>query len=277
MNIHRAFVPPGYFDLMRIPLLEGRDFSERDEAGAPVVIIVNQTFVRRYFGGGNPIGRRVRMENRWTTVVGVAKDVKYHSPAEAPIPYFYVPFRQMFAPGLNFAFFIKATGDPMLLTDTLRSEALALNQDAVFSTTLLAQAATAALYPQKVAASLLGVLGAVSLLLAAIGLYSVMSYAVSQRVHELGLRMALGARPGDVLGLVVRQGMTLTLPGLLIGIAAALAGSRLVGGMLVNVSAADPTTFLLAASFLGAVALVACYLPAHRATRVDPMTALRCE
>jgi predicted permease len=277
MLIHRATVPPGYFKLMRIPLLEGRDFTERDEAGAPVVIVVNETFARRFFAGADPIGRKVKMGGTPTTVVGMVKDSKYHSPMEAPLPFFYVPFRQWFAPGLNFSVIMKTAGDPMRFLPVLRREALALNQDAIFRSSLLTDAATASLYPQKVAATLLSVVGLICLLLAAVGLYSVMSYAVTQRTQELGIRMALGARPGDVLGLVVRDGLTLVVLGLLAGLAGALAVSNVVAGMLIKVSASDPVTFTAAACFLGLVAAVASYLPALRATRLDPVRALRCE
>lgn len=277
MLIHRATVPPGYFKLMRIPLLEGRDFTERDEAGAPVVIVVNETFARRFFAGADPIGRKVKMGGTPTTVVGLVKDSKYHTPMEAPLPFFYVPFRQWFAPGLNFSVIMKTAGDPMRFLPALRREALALNQDAIFRSSLLTDAATASLYPQKVAAILLSVVGFICLLLAAIGLYSVMSYAVTQRTQELGIRMALGAQPGDVLSLVVRDAWTLVVPGLLAGFAGALAVSHVVAGMLVKVSASDPITFTAAACFLGLVALLASYLPALRATRLDPMRALRCE
>jgi ABC-type antimicrobial peptide transport system permease subunit len=211
------------------------------------------------------------------TVVGLVKDSKYHTPVEGPTPFFYIPFRQWFKPGLNFAIFIKTVGDPSRMTPILRQEALALNQDAVFSTKLLSEATTRSLFAQRVAASLLGVVGGLSLLLAVIGLYGVMSYAVSQRTQEMGIRMALGARPGDVIGLVLRQGLRLIVPGVLAGSIAALAAARVVGGMLVNVSASDPVTFAAAAALLGAVAALATYLPALRATRVDPMVALRNE
>jgi ABC-type antimicrobial peptide transport system permease subunit len=161
------------------------------------------------------------------------------------------------------------------MTPVLRREALALNQDAVFTTRSLSDATTGSLFAQHVAASLLAVVGAISLLLAAIGLYSVMSYAVSQRTQEMGIRMALGAQPGDVLGLVLKDGLRLIVPGLAAGTLMALAAARIVGGMLVNVSASDPLTLASAAAFLGLVAAFASYLPALRATRVDPMVALR--
>ena len=176
---------------------------------------------------------------------------------EGPTPFFYIPFRQWFAPGLNFSVFLKTAGDPLRMTPVLRREALALNQDAVFSTRSLSDATTGSLFAQHVAASLLGVVGGISLLLAAIGLYSVMSYAVSQRTQEMGIRMALGAQPGDVLGLVLREGLRLTCPGCVAGSIIALAAARIVGGMLVNVSAADPLTFASAAAFLGLVAALA--------------------
>jgi predicted permease len=277
MTIHRATVPPGYFKLLCIPMLDGRDFAERDSAGTPTVIIVNQTFAKRFFHGGNPIGRKVRCGGDPATVVGLVRDSKYHTPTEGPTPFFYLPFRQRFAPGLNFSVFLKTAGDPLAMTPILRREALDLNQDAVFSTKLLSDAITASLFTQRAAASLLGMVGLISLLLAAIGLYSVMSYAVSQRTQEMGIRMALGAQPGDVLGMVLREGARLTAPGLLLGSVIAFAAARVIQGMLVNVSAADPLTFVATGVFLAAIAALACVLPARRAMRVDPMRALRDE
>jgi predicted permease len=277
MMIHRATVPPGYFNLLGIRMLDGRDFTEKDTAEAPMVIIVNETFANRFFHGRNPIGRKIDCEGDRATVVGLVKDSKYHTPIESPTPFFYIPFRQWFAPGLNFSVFIKSAGDPLLMTPVLRREALALNQDAIFSTRLLSDATIGSLFAQHVAASLLGVVSGISLLLAAIGLYSVMSYAVSQRTQEMGIRMALGAKSGDVLGLVLREGLILTVPGLVAGSLIALAAARVVGGMLVNISSSDPLTFASAAAFLGLVAALASYLPALRATRVDPVVALRNE
>jgi ABC-type antimicrobial peptide transport system permease subunit len=277
MIVHRATVPPGYFTLFGIPLLDGRDFTERDDAGARRVMVVNQTFARRFFGGTSPIGRTVRVSGQIFTVVGMVKDSKYHTPMEAPLPFFYEPFRQVFAPGLNFAFFVKTTGDPMRLAAVLQREALALNQDAVFTPVLLEDAVTASLYPQKAAATLLSVVGLVCLLLAAVGLYSVLSYSVSQRTQELGLRMALGAPPDDVLRLVVREGLALLLPGVLIGAALAALAARPAAPMLVRVNATDPATFGAAALLLAVVVVVASYMPALRATRVAPMAALRNE
>src|SRR5215472_7426382 len=273
----RATVPPGYFKLMGIPLLEGRDFTEMDGEGKPLVIIINETFARRFFRGHDPIGRRVRVDHYLASVIGLVKDSKYDTPVETPLPFFYIPFDQWFAPGLNFAVMLRTNGDPMLLAPVLQREALALNPDAVFHTSRMEDATGTSLYPQRVAASLLSVVGVVCLVLAAIGLYCVMSYAVSQRAQELGVRMALGASRSDMLALVMREGLRLTLPGLVGGIAAALVGARLVSGMLFQVSSADPATFATAAMFLGLVAAIASYLPAVRATRVDPMQSLRCQ
>ncbi len=277
MMIHRATVPPGYFGLLGIRLLDGRDFTERDSAGAPMVVVVNETFAGRFFGARSPLGRRLTIGARAATVIGMVKDSKYHTPVEGPMPFFYVPFRQMFAPGLNATVFLKTSGDPLRMTPDLRREALALNQDAVFSTRLLADATAGSLYAQRVAASLLGVVGGIALLLAAIGLYSVMSFAVSQRTQEMGVRMALGARPAAVLRLVLWQGLRLITPGLIIGGVIALAAARMVGGTLVSVKASDPLTFAVAVAFLGGVAGLASSLPALRATRVDPVVALRNE
>jgi len=277
MMIHRATVPPGYFSLLGIRLLEGRDFTERDARGAPMVIIVNETFANRFFHGRDPIGRKVGLEGDTVTVVGLVKDSKYHTPIEGPTPFFYIPFRQWFAPGLNFSVLLKTTGDPLEMTPILRREALALNQDAVFNTQLLSDATDRSLFAQRTAASLLGVVGGISMLLAAVGLYSVMSYAVSQRTQEMGVRVALGAQPGNLLAMVLREGLRLTVPGLLAGGVIALMSARVVGAMLVNVSPSDPLTFLLAAVFLAMVATVASLVPALRAMRVDPITALRNE
>jgi predicted permease len=277
MIVHRATVPPGYFNLLGIRMLEGRDFTERDSADAPTVIVVNQTFANRFFLGGNPIGRKVRCNGTSATVVGLVRDSKYHTPVESTTAFFYIPFRQRFAPGLNFSVFLKTAGDPMAMTPVLRKEALALNQDAVFSTTLLSGATTRSLFTQRAAASLLGVVGGISLLLAAVGLYSVMSYAVSQRRQEMGVRVALGAQPGNLLAMVLREGLRLTVPGLLAGGVIALMAARIVAAMLVNVSSSDPLTFLFAAVFLAMVATAASFVPALRAMRVDPITALRNE
>ena len=277
MLLHRATVPPGYFQFMGIRLLEGRDFTELDQASAPAVMIVNETFARHFFGGASPVGRVVHDGGSTVTIVGEVKDSKYNTPVETPAPYFYVPFRQVFAPGLNFSFLIRTTGDPLGIVPELRREALALNQDAMFHSIRLNDAVTYSLYAQRVAASLLTAVGVLCLLLAAIGLYSVMSYAVSQRTQEFGVRMALGASRFAMVRMVTRESLILTVPGLLVGIVVALAAFRFFSSMLIGVTASDPPTFAASALFLLAVTLLASFLPATRAMRVNPMTALHCQ
>jgi predicted permease len=277
MLLHRTTVPPGYFDFMGIGMLEGRDFSERDDPKAAEVIIVNETFARNFFGNARAIGQMVHTGGHNMTVVGVVKDSKYNTPMQPPEPYFYLPFRQWFSPGLNFSVLIRTAGDPMSIIPELRRQALALNQDAFFHSVRLEDAVGFSLYPQKVPAVLLSATAMLCLLLAAIGLYSVISYAVSQRTQEFGVRIALGASRFRVVQLVTRQSVLLTLPGLILGIAIALMALRFVRSMLVGVSPTDPLTFAGAAVVLVAVALLASYLPARRALRIDPITALRCE
>jgi predicted permease len=277
-TVNRALVSPGYFVTMGIPLVEGRDFNDGDDENAPPVLIVNETFARRFFPGSAALGRKVRLYRQWATIVGVAKDSKYFSVTEPPVPYFYAPFRQQASARIQFFFELRTAGDPRPAMAALRREIAITDPNAgAFFPMALADWTEVTLLPQKVAASLVAALGLMSLLLAAIGLYSVMAYAVSQRTQEIGVRMALGARPRDVLGDVLRRGVLLTVIGLGAGTLIALALTRVIGSMLVNVGAADPATFGGAALFLMVVALIAAYVPAYRATQVDPMHALRCE
>jgi predicted permease len=278
VNVNRYMVAPGYFTLMHIPLLDGRDFTVKDAGKTQPVIIVNQTFAQRYFAGANPLGRRIRWRGKWATVVGLARDSKYFDIAEAPRPHFFAPFLQEAGADQSYYFFIKTAGDPVRIMARLRREVLAVDSSvAAFDVMPLTEWMDITMLPQKVAASVMGGLGLLSLVLAALGLYSVMAYSVAQRTQEIGIRMALGAQPRNVLGGVLREGAVFTLPGLVAGTAAAYAVTRLVSGMLVNIGAADPATFAEALLFLAVVALLAVWLPARRATRVDPMVALRRE
>jgi predicted permease len=277
-QIYRNVVAPGYFQVLGIPLLAGRDFTEQDDLSKPVkrVMIVNQTFARRYFGGGYPIGRKVHGWGEWFTVVGVVKDSKYHTPQEGPQPYFYVPFKQVYRADLAVWVYVRAAGDPNQALGILRHEVQAMDPNVgVYDAMPFTEFIGASLIAQKIAAWLLGALGVVALVLAAVGLYSVMAYSITQRTHEIGIRVALGANSSDVLKMVVRQGMVLTAAGLLVGVVAAAAVTRVVAGLLVNVSATDPLIFGGAALFLAAVALAASYVPALRATHIDPNQALR--
>ena len=276
MSVSSAMIAPGFFDALRIPVLEGRDFTERDGPDSAPVVIVNQNFAQRYFGGRSPVGRRVLVDGAWSTVAGMAKDSKYNRLTEPPTPCIYVPYRQHHSSEFWTAFFIRTVGPPRGSIGAVRREAVAINPNAGVSEVVeFEEMVTGSLYAEKVAAALLSVLGAVSLLLAALGMYSVLAYAVSQRRHEFGIRMALGAEPSDVVFLVLRRGMVLTAAGILVGAVLAIAAARLAAGLLVDVSPGDPAAIAGSALFLGAIALLASYLPARRATKVDPVVALR--
>jgi len=278
MKIYRSVVSPGYFRLMRIPLLEGRDFTEQDDETRTPVMIVNQTFVKRFFGGRDPVGRKVRGFGEWFTVVGEAKDSKYRNLTEAQLPYCYVPFRQVYRADMGLAFYIRTLTEPKDAIATMRRDVRSIDPNvAIVGAVPLAQHVVETLFAAKVAASLLSTLGGLALLLAAVGLYSVMAYSVGQRTHEMGIRMALGAEPAHVLKLVVTQGLTLTLIGLGAGLLAALAFTRLLASFLYGTTNTDPTTFIAVCLLLASVALLATYIPARRATKVDPTVALRHE
>jgi predicted permease len=276
--VHRSIVAPGYFSLMRIPLLQGRDFTEQDVRNAELAIVVNQTFAQKYFDGRDPIGRKVRVAGEWAKVIGVARDSKYSSPAEPPTAYFYGAFGQMFYSGHNDLFYVRAR-DLDAARATFRREVAALNPDkGLYDLGTLDDYTQAGLFGERVAAGLLSALALLALALAAAGLYSVMAYAVSERSHEIGIRMALGAGRGGVLAMVLRQGLVMTLAGLAAGMVATVAAARILSGVLDSpVSIAEPAVFATAALCLILVALLASYIPARRATKVDPMIALRAE
>ena len=276
MKITRNVVAPGYFSLLHIPLVAGRDFTEHDDEKSAPVMIVSQAFAKRFFGGRYPIGQRVHGWGRWFDVVGVVKDSKYETLDESLKPYFYVPFRQVYREDMGISFYVRTAGDPRLAVEPLRHAVRALDPDAGVSDSMpLVDYIGAALFTDKLAATMLAVLGTVALLLAALGLYGVMAYAVAERRHEIGIRMALGARPGDVVGMVVKQGMALTAVGLAAGVLAALAVTRLAAAALVQVSATDPLVFAGSLVFLAAVAALASYIPARFAAGIDPNQTLR--
>jgi macrolide transport system ATP-binding/permease protein len=269
-------VGPAYFATMGIPLLSGREFTRADDGNGALVAIVNETMAAQFWKEKNPIGQRVQLGGRWMQVVGIAKDSKYESMRDLPKPFAYVPIRQNFAirTGLN----IRTPLSPENIATALRHEIQSLDENLALNEVItLQEQVDRSTSPQKAAVTLLGVLGGLALLLAAIGLYGVMSYAVSQRAREWGLRMALGARSPDLLRLVLSQGLALTVAGLVLGTTAALALTRLLGSYLFKVSPRDPLAFGSACVVMFAVALAACLLPGWRAMHTDPMRALRQE
>ena len=278
MKIYRSLVSPGYFGLMKIPILEGRDFNMRDDITAPPVMIVNQEFVRRYIATGIAVGRLVRGWGKWFRIVGVVQNSKIYRLTEAPQPYFYVPMRQIYRPEMGLVFYVRASSSISSAITALQRQAQAVDPAVpVFDVTSLNDIIAASLFTQRISASLLGVLGNVALLLAAVGLYGVMAYSVAQRTNEIGIRMALGALSRDVLRLVLGQAAKLAMMGVVVGIAAALALTRLMSTLLFGVSATDPTTFAGVALLLVVVALAASYIPVRRAMKLDPVVALRYE
>jgi len=290
MKIFRNVVSPDYLKLMRIPLVTGRNFTEQDDEKSEPVIIVNQSFAQRFFQSQNPVGHRVKSFGEWFTVIGEARDSKYNYLGESPTPYFYVPFRQTYRADMQLAFYVRTHGTPDAMLPILRDKVREIDPNVtIFNAMPLQESVGAALYPQRLAATLLMILGTLAVLLAALGLYSVMAYAVVQRTQEIGIRMALGARRIDVLGMVERQGLILTGVGLAVGMVLALASSRSLAALSFTDSAMgggvtlaghdvmNPLIYVGAAAFLAAVAAIAAYVPAHRAASIDPMRALRSE
>jgi predicted permease len=276
MKIYRDLVAPGYFETMKIPLVEGRDFDLHDDATALKVMIVNQEFVRRFLANRSVIGRKVHGWGQWFTIVGIAKDSKYHRVTESPQPYFYTPIRQIFRPEYGLTFDVRTSGSVNEAIAALRREAAAIDPAlTIFDAEPMTEYVAASLFGAKVAASLLSVLSGLGLLLAAIGLYSVMAYSVAQRTGEIGIRVTLGAQPRDIMRLVIRQGISFALVGLVVGSLLAAALARVVAAMLVGVGPADPLVYAGATLFTVLVTLASAAIPAWRALRVDPAVALR--
>jgi predicted permease len=267
-------VSPAYFATLGIPLVSGREFTRADDENAPLVAVVNQTMTARYWRNQDPVGQRLQVNGRWVRVVGVAANSKYESMREDPKPFFYVPLRQDFVrgPGL----YIRTTQPLQVIAAALTHEIHSLDENlALYEMITLQEQVNRSTSPQLVAVTLVGTLGGLALLLAGIGLYGVMSYAVSQSTRELGLRVALGAGASNLLGLVISRGLTLTAGGIALGAAVGLAGTRLLGKLLYSVSPRDPRAFGLALLVMTITAVVACLLPAWGATRADPARVLR--
>jgi predicted permease len=268
-------VAPGYFQTMGIPLLRGRDFASSEGEERSGVTIINEALAKRLWKNQDPLGRRISFheEKVGTEIIGVVKTGKYRTLGEDPIPVAYLcqlPPRRTLV--------VRTSGDPAALLDTVRREIHSVDSHiAPTDLETMQQYMTLPLFPARTTGVLLGVSGFLALALTSIGLFGVISYIVSQRTHEIGVRVALGARPGDVLRLVVRHGLFLTVIGLVVGLSISFGAAQLLSSLLYGIGPTDPTTFIGVALLLCAVAVLACYMPAQRAMRVDPMVALRYE
>ena len=273
---------PDYFRTLGIPLLQGRLFTTQDDAGKPNVVVINHAMAQRYWPGGNPIGARVTLDDprdssaSWSTVVGVIGDVHHNRLNQEPYPQMYAPVAQV--PQRAMMLVARTTGDPTGLVGAVRRAVTSLDASLPISNIMtMEERVSHSVAQPRVNLTLLALFAGVALALAAVGIYGVVSYTVVQRTRELGIRMALGARPGDVLRLVIRQAMAPALAGVVLGLVGAWGGTRLMASLLFGVSASDPVVFGAVALFLSGVALLASYIPARRATRVDPLVALQYE
>ncbi len=274
---------PGYFQAVAIPLLRGRDFSNADGGETEPVAIVDESLARLYWPDGDAIGKRIRLawdesDRAWMTIVGVAGSVKHSGLAETWYPHLYIPFRQsQDIPG-EMQLAVRTSEDPTVATAMIRDQVRQLDANLpVFAVRTMRDLMGESLSSQRLTNALLGGFAATALLLAAVGIYGVMSLSVTGRTREFGVRLALGARRGDVFRLVVKQGMWITVAGTVLGIPGAFGLTRLLEALLYEVSPTDPATYGIVILILGASAFAACYLPARRATRVDPMVALQHE
>jgi putative ABC transport system permease protein len=283
-DLYSRSVGGDYFRVMGVPVREGRALDARDREGAPLVGVVNEAFAREYFGGRSPLGARVRWarmegEPRWIEVVGVVGDVRHfglHRPEE---PAIYTPYAQSLQPWKRWMnLVVRAEGDPARAADSVKARVWSVDpQIPLTKVRTMEEVAAGSVARQRFNLTLLAVFACAALLLASVGVYGVVSYAVAQRTHEFGVRLALGARAADVLRLVLRQGLVYAAVGVALGLAGALALSRVMESLLYGVSATDPFVYAAASALLAAVALLACLVPALRATRVDPVEALRYE
>jgi predicted permease len=259
---------------MGIPVVSGREFTRADDENAPLVAVVNETMTARYWRGQDPVGQRLQVKGQWAQVVGVAADSKYESMRESPRAFFYVPLQQDFVRGPRV--FIRTTQPLQAMQAALAREVRALDDNlALYEMITLQEQVDRSTSPQMVAVTLVAILAGLALVLASIGLYGVMSYAVSQSTRELGLRMALGAGASDLLRLVIARGLALTAGGVVFGVAVALLLTRLLEDLLYNISPHDPVAFGSAFAVMTITAMVACFVPAWRAMRTDPARVLR--
>jgi predicted permease len=276
VQMSRITVSPAYFYTLGIPLLKGRTFSEQDNEQAPKVAVVNQTLARHLWPNEDPLGKELPFQGSGPRVVGVVGDTRHDGLSEDVQSEFYVPYLQDPPESMQLA--VRTVADPASLTSAVRGQITAIDpEQPIYHVATLEQTLSESVAPRRFNMTLLGIFAALALVLATVGVYGVMAFSVTQRTHEIGVRMALGAEPRDVLGLIVRQGVTLTLAGVMFGIGGAWALTRFLAGFLYAVRPTDPVIFLLVSAVLVAVSILASYIPARRATKVDPMVALRYE
>ena len=286
------FITPGYFEAMRVPLLRGRDFEDRDVTGQTRVAVVSRSMAERHWPGEEAIGKRFAYANirrgsehqpEWIEIVGIVGDIKHRGLDLESKPEIYVPvYQPLFTnrptPPLSLYVAVRTSGDPAALASSVRREVAAVDpEQPLANVRTMEERLAESVAQRRFNMTLLGVFACVALVLAGVGVYGVMAYAVARRTHEIGVRVALGAQRSDVVRLVLRQGMWLALAGVGVGVAGAYAATRLMTGLLYGVSPTDPLTFLGVSALLTAAALLACLVPARRATKVDPMVALRYE
>jgi len=278
METQVAIVTPNYFQTLQIPLVKGRDFTPQDTKSSQRVVIVSETFVNRYWPNQEALGKQLNSDltHEWFTVVGVARDSKVNGLNEKPTPFLYLPQYQVYR--ATMIVLARTNGDPLAAGKTVEKTIHELNADlVVFDITSLELREQIASFGQRVAGTFVGAFGLLALVLAAVGIYGVTSYTTRQRTHEIGIRMTLGASKRDVLRLVLGHGLRLTIIGVVLGLAASFALTRFLTSLLLGVTSTDALTFSSVALLLCAVALFACFIPARRAMRVDPMVALRYE
>jgi predicted permease len=276
MSIYYNTVVPGYFEALKIPILRGRAFAEQDDSLTQSALVINERFAQRFWPGGDAVGKVVRARGRDHIVIGVVPTGKYKSLGEEPTAYMYYVQAQRWSSSMNLH--IRTEGNPEAIVPALRSELAALDPSMPLANVrTLNNYLGTSLLPARLVGGVLGVFGLLGLILAAVGMYGVMAYSVTQRTREIGIRMAIGAASAQVISMVMRQGMSLVIVGSLVGLAGAVGASQLVRGLLIGGAAIDLVSFAVVPLVLIAVAMLAVWVPARRASSVNPVTALRTE